>query len=63
MGRRTWVLSVGGVRFEHMIESRVRELVGEVLSADDSGAFRERLDRISELDHAVVMLQTACAWR
>jgi hypothetical protein len=42
-----------------MIEKRVRELVGEVLSADDSGAFNERLDRISELDHAVAMLQTA----
>ena len=42
-----------------MIEGSVRELVGEVLSAGDSVALRQRLDRISELDHAVAMLQAA----
>jgi hypothetical protein len=40
-----------------MIEARVRELVDEVMSTGDSCGLRERLDRISELDHAVAMFQ------
>src|SRR5262245_11191319 len=42
-----------------MIEARVRELVGEVMSTGDSCVLKERLDRIGELDHAVAMLQAA----
>jgi hypothetical protein len=40
-----------------MIEGDVRKLVGGVMSAGDSGSLKERLDRISALDHAVAMFQ------
>jgi hypothetical protein len=51
------ILSVDDARFKHMIEGDVRKLVGGVMSAGDSGSLKERLDRISALDHAVAMFQ------
>src|SRR5262245_5948426 len=61
--RERWRRGSGLRRFEHVIEERVRGLVGEVVAAGRSRTLAQQIDDIAELDHAVAMLQAALSVR